>query len=68
MTDIFKNYQGIFSATSEEKRDYLIIRNMTYYESVLSWACIKLDSKTFESMNAKLSIQWEELKAKYKIS
>lgn len=68
MVDIFKYYQGIFSVASEEKREYLIIRNMTYYETVLSWACIKLDSKIFESMNEKLSGQWEELKAKYKIS
>jgi hypothetical protein len=68
MEDIFRHYQSIFSSASEEKRDYLIIRNMTYYETVLSWACIKLDSKTFESMNERLSAQWEDLKVKFKIT
>jgi len=68
MKDVFKIYQRIFSSTVNEKKENLIISNMTNYETVLSWACIKLDSKLFEKMNDDLSAQWEDLKKKYNIN
>ncbi len=67
MKDIFKNYQTIFSATTDGKKEQLIIHNMTSYETTLSWACIKLDSKLFDEMNDDLTIKWEEIKQRYNI-
>ena len=49
MKDVFKTYQRIFSSTVDTKKEYLIISNMTNYETILSWACIKLDSKRFDT-------------------
>ena len=68
MKDVFKTYQRIFSSTVDTKKEYLIISNMTNYETILSWACIKLDSKRFDKMNDDLSAQWESLKQKYNIN
>lgn len=68
MKDVFKTYQRIFSSTVDGKKENLIINNMTNYETVLSWACIKLDSKLFEKMNDDLSAKWEDLKKKYNIN
>lgn len=68
MKDVFKTYQRIFSSTVDGKKEHLIIGNMTNYEIILSWACIKLDSKLFDKMNDDLSAQWEDLKKKYNIN
>ena len=65
--DVFKHYQKIFSTTTNDKKEQLIIHNMTSYETTLSWACIKVDSKLFDEMNDELSKDWEEIKKKYYI-
>jgi hypothetical protein len=67
VNDVFKKYQSIFSVTTDGNKQLLIIHTMTSYETVLSWACIKLDSKIFNKLNDSLTIQWEQLKKKYSI-
>lgn len=45
-----------------------IIRNVTYYESNVSWASLSLSSKIFNQINDELSNEWELIKKEYKIS
>lgn len=68
MNDVFKNYQKIFDSTTDGKKEQLIIHNMTSYETTLSWACIKLNSKIFNKVNDELTPKWEAMKQKYHIS
>ncbi len=68
MNDIFKNYQKIFDSTTDGMKEQLIIHNMTSYETTLSWACIKLNSKTFNKVNDELTPKWESMKQKYNIT
>ncbi len=65
--DVFKNYQKIFSSTAEGNKEKLIIHNMTSYETTLSWACIKLNSKIFNKVNDELTPKWEAIKKNYHI-
>lgn len=65
--DIFKQYQKIFTATASHMQEQLILQTVTNYEALLAWACIKLDSGIFHSMNDELSQQWLNLKSRYDI-
>ncbi|MDD5571202.1 MAG: hypothetical protein PHD97_08610 [Bacteroidales bacterium] len=68
MEDIFKHFQKIFSSTTTKQKGKLIIHNVTSYEALQAWACIKLDSKIFKKLNDELSIQWGKIKHKYCIT
>lgn len=67
ISGVFKHYLIIFGSTSDDKKEQLIIHNMTSYETTLSWACIKLNSKVFNKVNEELTPKWEAMKQKYHI-
>ncbi|MFD2247539.1 hypothetical protein [Pontibacter ruber] len=59
---IFEDFNLIFSATSGNNRDNLIIDNVINYESTLAWGTVLLDSKYFNEVNPALSQKWESMK------
>src|SRR5258706_942978 len=65
---VFRHFQQIFSSTTNGQKEQLIIHNVTSYETTLAWACIKLDSKLFNTMNPDLSLQWEDKKKSYNLA
>lgn len=66
--NVCKGFQQIFSTNNSKSIMQSIIHNVTSYETTLSWACIKLDSKLFNKMNDDLSEQWDKIKNKYNIT
>ena len=65
--EVFNRFQTIYTTINANDRNEPILYNTTTYETILSWACIKLDSKTFDKMNPSLSTQWTALKTRYNI-
>ncbi|OFY19205.1 MAG: hypothetical protein A2W98_01850 [Bacteroidetes bacterium GWF2_33_38] len=67
VSKVFFAFKLIFTDVHEAKRPSLIINNVINYEKSLSWACITLDSKVFNRMNAELSIEWERIKNEHSL-
>jgi hypothetical protein len=65
--NIYEDFKRIFSITNTDIRDSLLIKNVIAYETTLAWATIKLDSKIFNSLNDKVSQDWDNLKIKLNI-
>lgn len=64
---VYDCYKKVFTSTKKADREPIIINNIISYEKLLSSYSIQLDSKIFNKMNDKLSIEWKELKIKYKL-
>lgn len=62
VSNVFFDFKQIFTDVSKSKRSALIINNVINYGKSLSWACITLDSKVFNKMNAELSLEWKRIK------
>jgi hypothetical protein len=67
VSKVFFDFKQIFTNVNETMRPSLIINNVINYEKSLSWACVTLDSKVFDKMNAELSIEWERIKNEHSI-
>lgn len=64
---VFGNFKKIFGSTKNSKREALIIDNVINYEKSLSYSSVPLNSKIFDELNDKLSIEWESLKKQHNI-
>lgn len=60
-------FQDLKLDTNRDHKKPEILLNVIEYEATLSWGCILLDSKIYESLNPELSIKWEKIKNNYKI-
>lgn len=64
---IYNCYKQVFTSTKKAERESIIINNIISYEKLLSSYYIQVDSKIFNKMNNKLSIDWISIKKKYNI-
>lgn len=68
INSICKCFRQIFTMHNKKTIYKSILHNVSNYETTLSWACIKLDSKLFDKMNDELSEKWNKIKAKCNIT
>ncbi len=66
--NICKHFRQIFTTHNKKNITKSILHNVSSYETTLSWACIKLDSKLFNKMNDELSEKWNKIKTKCNIA
>lgn len=66
--NICKRFRQIFTTHNKKTITKSILHNVSSYETTLSWACIKLDSKLFDKMNDELSENWNKIKTKCNIA
>ncbi len=66
--NICKRFRQIFTTHNKKTITKSILHNVSSYETTLSWACIKLDSKLFDKMNDELSEKWNKIKTKCNIA
>lgn len=66
--NICKRFRQIFTTHNKKNITKSILHNVSSYETTLSWACIKLDSKLFNKMNDELSEKWNKIKTKCNIA
>lgn len=66
--NICKRFRQIFTTHNKKNITKSILHNVSSYETTLSWACIKLDSKLFDKMNDELSEKWNKIKTKCNIA
>jgi len=66
--NICKRFRQIFTTHNKKTITKSILHNVSSYETTLSWACIKLDSKSFDKMNDELSEKWNKIKTKCNIA
>lgn len=69
LKNILDRYRCLFNGlrNKSKKNDSEIIRDILEYEATISWGNILLNEKTYNRMNQKLSMEWDELKQEYSI-
>lgn len=59
-------YRSIYCSANQEPAE--LIKNVIEYESIMSWANILLSEKTYNKLNHKLTLEWEQLKEEYNLT
>jgi hypothetical protein len=71
INQVYENYRKLFQNIKDKSgvkfANPEILINVIEYEATLSWGGILLDSKIYNSLNGKLSKDWENIKIKYGI-
>jgi hypothetical protein len=71
ISGIYQSFLVLFNDIKQSKshntKEPEMLKLIMDYQTTLSWGGILLDSKIFNSINPKLSKDWEEIKKKYEI-